>query len=84
VLLLTGPLELLNAARLTAVPNSQRVEHKFLKFYLGWQEQARWQLLNAKETFTGVPAPEWDANNSQTNVQINLAATSVQTQSFVR
>jgi hypothetical protein len=61
VWMVTELLELLNTAQLTAVPKSQRVDHKFLKFYLGWHQQAHCQLLNAIKVLAQVAsAPEWD------------------------
>ncbi len=85
VWVLTESLELLNTAQLTAVPKSQRVDHKFLKFYLGWHQQAYRQLLNTMKTLAQVRRLQSGVPNCQTNnVQINLAATSEQTQSFAR
>ena len=74
--MLTELLELLNAAQLSALPKSQRVEHSFLKFYVGWQEQAHRQLSSTIKTLAQVRRLQSRIPNSQTNVQINLSATS--------
>jgi hypothetical protein len=85
VWMVTELLELLNTAQLTAVPKSQRIDHKFLKFYLGWHQQAHRQLLNAIRSLTQVRRLQRsEIPNSQTNVQINLAATNGQSESFAR
>ncbi len=73
--MLTELLELLNTAQLTTVPKSQRVDHKFLKFYLRWHEQTHRQLLNAIKGLAQVRRLQSGIPNSQTNVQVNLAAT---------
>ena len=78
VWMLTELLELLNAAQLTALRQSQRVDHTFLKFYLGWQEQAYRQLLNSIKTLAQVRRLQSGIPNCQTNLQINLAATNGQ------
>jgi len=76
VWMLTELLELLSAAQLSALPKSQRVEHSFLKFYVGWQEQAHRQLLSTIKTLAQVRRLQTGIPNTQTNVQINLSATS--------
>jgi hypothetical protein len=74
VWLLGELLELLNSAQLTAgVPKDKRVEHSFLKFYLGWQEQAHRRLLSTIKTLAQVRRLQSGIPGSQTNVQINLS-----------
>ena len=65
-------LELLNSAQLTGVATSQRIPHSFLKFYLGWQEQANRRLLSAIRELAKVRRLQSGLPSSQTNVQINL------------
>jgi len=68
VWMLTELLELLNAAQLSALPKSQRVEHSFLKFYVGWQESASSRSLAAIKTLAQVRRLQSGIPNSQTNV----------------
>ena len=79
VWMVTELLELLYTAQLTTVHKSQRVDHKVLKFYLGWHQQAYRQLLNAMKTLAQMRRLQSGIPNCQTNVQINLSATSGQT-----
>ena len=73
VWILTELLELLLSAQLTDLPKSQRMSHSFLKFYLGWQEQANRRLLSAIRELARVRRLQSGVPNSQTNVQINLS-----------
>jgi hypothetical protein len=72
VWILTELLELLLSAQLTELPKSQRMSHSFLKFYLGWQEQANRRLLSAIRELAKVRRLQNGLPSSQTNVQINL------------
>ena len=72
VWILTELLELLLSAQLTDLPKSQRMSHSFLKFYLGWQEQANRRLLSAIRELARVRRLQSGVPSSQTNVQINL------------
>ena len=71
--LLSELLELLNSAQLTRIPTAQRVPPSFLKFYLGWQEQAHRRFLSAIRELARVRRLQSGVPNSQTNVQINLS-----------
>jgi hypothetical protein len=71
--ILTELLELLLSAQLTELPKSQRMSHSFLKFYLGWQEQAHRRLLSAIRELVRVHRLQSGVPSSQTNVQINLS-----------
>jgi hypothetical protein len=76
VWILTELLELFLSAQLTTeLPKSQRMSHSFLKFYLGWQEQAHRRLLSAIRELARLRRLQSGAPNSQTNVQINLSKT---------
>jgi hypothetical protein len=66
-------LELLNSAQLTRIPTAQRVPPSFLKFYLGWQEQAHRRFLSAIRELARVRRLQSGVPSSQTNVQINLS-----------
>jgi hypothetical protein len=70
--LLSELLELLNSAQLTGIPEVQRVPQSFLKFYLGWQEQAHRRFLSAIRELARVRRLQSGVPSSQTNVQINL------------
>ena len=66
-------LELLNSAQLTTgVPKDKRVEHSFLKFYLGWQEQAHRRLLSSIKTLAQVRRLQSLTPGVQVNIQNNL------------
>ena len=66
-------LELLNLAPLTTgVPKDKRVEHSFLKFYLGWQEQAHRRLLSSIKTLAQVRRLQSLTPGVQVNIQNNL------------
>jgi len=71
--ILTELLDLLLSAQLTDLPKSQRMSPSFLKFYLGWQEQAHRRLLSAIRELARVGRLQSGVPNSQTNVQINLS-----------
>ena len=72
--MLTELLELLLSAQLTTeLPKSQRMSHSFLKFYLGWQEQAHRRLLSTVRELARVRRLQSGIPGSQTNVQINLS-----------
>ena len=73
VWMLTELLELLLNAQLGDLPKSQRMSHRFLKFYLGWQEQAHRRLLSAIRELARVRRLESGIPNAQTNVQINVS-----------
>ena len=73
VWMLAELLELLLSAQLTELPKSQRMPHSFLKFYLGWQEQAHRRLLSAIRELARVRKLQSGIPSSQTNVQINLS-----------
>jgi hypothetical protein len=74
VWMLTELLDLLLSAQLTTeLPKSQRMSHSFLKFYLGWQEQAHRRLLSTIRELARVRRLQSGVTNSQTNVQINLS-----------
>ena len=74
VWMLTELLELFLSAQLTTeLPKSQRMSHSFLKFYLGWQEQAHRRLLSSIRELARVRRLQSGVPNSQTNVQINLS-----------
>ncbi len=74
VWILAEALEMLLSAQLTALPKSQRMSHSFLKFYLGWQEQAHRRLLSAIRELARVRRLQSGVPSSQTtNVQINLS-----------
>ena len=74
VWILSEVLELLLSAQLTTeLPKSQRMSHSFLKFYLGWQEQAHRRLLSSIRELARVRRLQSGAPSSQTNVQINLS-----------
>jgi len=74
VWMLTELLELLLSAQLTTeLPESQRMSHSFLKFYLGWQEQAHRRLFSAIRELAKLRRLQNGVPNSQTNVQINLS-----------
>ena len=73
VWMLTEVLDLFLSAQLTELPKSQRMPHSFLKFYLGWQEQAHRRLLSAIRELARVRRLQSGVPNSQTNVQINLS-----------
>jgi hypothetical protein len=72
VWILTEVLDLLLSAQLTDLPKSQRMSHSFLKFYLGWQEQAHRRLLSTIRELARVRRLQSGVPSSQTNVQINL------------
>jgi hypothetical protein len=72
VWILTELLDLLLSAQLTDLPKSQRMSHSFLKFYLGWQEQAHRRLLSTIRELARVRRLQSGVPSSQTNVQINL------------
>ena len=66
-------LELLNSAQLTTgVPKDKRIEHSFLKFYLGWQEQAHRRLLSSIKTLAQVRRLQSLTPGVQVNIQNNL------------
>jgi hypothetical protein len=65
-------LELLNGAQLTNLPKDQRIPHSYLKFYLGWQEQAHRRFLSAIRELARVRRLQSGVPSSHTNVQINL------------
>ena len=48
------------------------MSHAFLKFYLGWQEQAHRRLLSSIRELARVRRLQSGVPSSQTNVQINL------------
>ena len=74
VWILTEALDLLLSAQLTTeLPKRQRMSHSFLKFYLGWQEQAHRRLFSAIRELARVRRLQSGVPNSQTNVQINLS-----------
>ena len=74
VWILTELLELLLSAQLTTeLPKSQRMSHSFLKFYLGWQEQANRRLLSSIRELARVRRLQSGVPNLRTNVQINLS-----------
>jgi len=73
VWMLTELLELFLSAQLTELPKSQRMSPSFLKFYLGWQEQAHRRLLSSIRELARVRRLQSGVPNSQTNVQINLS-----------
>ena len=74
VWILTELLELLLSAQLiTALPKSQRMSHSFLKFYLGWQEQAHRRLLSTVRELARVRKLQSKTPGIQYNTQINLA-----------
>ena len=74
VWMLTETLELLLSAQLTTeLPKSQRMSHSFLKFYLGWQEQAHRRLLSTIRELAKLRRLQSGVPNSQTNVQINVS-----------
>ncbi len=67
-------LELLLSAQLiTALLKSQRMSHSFLKFYLGWQEQAHRRLLSTLTVLVRVRELQSKTPGIQYNTQINLA-----------
>ena len=72
VWMLTELLELLLSAQLTDLPKSQRMSHSFLKFYLGWQEQANRRLLSAIRELARVRRIQSNTPGIQYNTQINL------------
>jgi hypothetical protein len=72
VWMLTELLELLLYAQLTDLPKSQRMSHSFLKFYLGWQEQAHRRLLSTIRELAKVRRLQGGFPSSQTNIQLNL------------
>lgn len=55
---------------------AKRSSTSYLKFLLSWQEQAHRRLLSTTKTLATVRRLQSGMPNSQTNVQINLAATS--------
>ena len=66
-------LELLNSAQLTTgVPKDKRIEHSFLKFYLGWQEQAHRRLFSSIKTLAQVRRLQSLTPGVQVNIQNNL------------
>jgi len=71
--ILTELLELLLNAQLTDLPQSQRMSPSFLKFYLGWQEQAHRRLLSSIRELARVRRLQSGLPRMQTNVQINLS-----------
>ena len=72
--ILTEVLELLLSAQLmTELPKSQRMPHSFLKFYLGWQEQAHRRFVSSIRELARVRRLQSGVPHSQTNVQINLS-----------
>lgn len=73
VWMLTELLELLLNAQLSASAKRERVSHSFLKFYLGWQEQAHRRLLSTVRELARVRRLQSGIPASQTNVQINLS-----------
>ena len=73
VWMLTELLELLLNAQLSARAKRERVSPSFLKFYLGWQEQAHRRLLSTVRELARVPRLQSGVPGSQTNVQINLS-----------
>jgi len=74
VWILTELLELLLSAQLTTeLPKRQQMSHSFLKFYLGWQEQAHRRLLSTIRELARVRRLQSGVPSSQTNVQINLS-----------
>ena len=71
--MLTELFELfLSAQLITEPPNSQRMSPSFLKFYLGWQEQAHRRLLSTIRELARVRRLQSGLPHMQTNVQINL------------
>jgi hypothetical protein len=54
---------------------NRRAEPSYLKFLLGWQEQAHRRLLSAIKALAQVRRLQSGTPGSQTNVQINLPAT---------
>jgi len=75
VWMLTELLELLLSAQLTELPKSQRMQHSFLKFYLGWQEQANRRLLTAIRELARLRKLQNNTPSVQFNTQINLETT---------
>jgi hypothetical protein len=75
VWMLTELLELLLSAQLTELPKSQRMPHSFLKFYLGWQEQANRRLLTAIRELARLRKLQNNTPSVQFNTQINLETT---------
>ena len=73
VWMLTELLDLLVSAQLIRSAEVQRVSPSFLKFYLGWQEQAHRRLLSTIRELARVRRLQSGVPNSQTNVQINLS-----------
>ena len=71
--MLTDLLELFLSAQLTELPKSQRMPHSFLKFYLGWQEQAHRRLLSSIRELARLRRLQSGLPHMQTNVQINLS-----------
>jgi hypothetical protein len=72
VWILSELLELLLYAQLTDLPKSQQMSHSFLKFYLGWQEQANRRLLSTIRELAKVRRLQSGFPSSQTNIQLNL------------
>ena len=73
VWILSEVLELFLSAQLTELPKSQRMSHSFLKFYVGWQEQAHRRLLSSIRELARLRRLQSVVPNSHTNVQINLS-----------
>jgi hypothetical protein len=65
-------LDLLNGAQLTNLPKDRRVPHSYLRFYLGWQEQAHRRFLGAIRELAKVRRLQSGIPKSQTNIQVNL------------
>jgi hypothetical protein len=57
---------------------NRRASPSYLKFLLGWQEQAHRRLLSAIKALAQVRRLQSGTPGSQTNVQINLPATAAQ------
>jgi hypothetical protein len=72
VWILTELLELLLSAQLAGGDEVNRVPHSFLRFYLGWLEQAHRRLLTTIKTLAQVRRLQSGTPSSQTNVQINV------------
>jgi len=76
VWMLTELLELLLSAQLiTELPKRQQMSHSFLKFYLGWQEQANRRLLTAIRELARLRKLQNNTPSVQFNTQINLETT---------
>ena len=73
VWILSEVLELLLTAQLAVGNDVQHVPHSFLKFYLGWQEQAHRRFSSAIRELAKVRRLQSGVPRSQTNVQINVS-----------